>query len=284
MRTAVTDLRVKAETEEARVIKVAVVGVCGCMGMSIASLAGADEDIELVGATEVPGHVSIGRDLGDFIEGAGPGVSVSDSIEVAARAADVIIDFTVPEATLAHAEYSVRNEKSMVIGTTGFTSEQREKLLRLLERIPCVFSPNMSVGVNVLFEISRQMASHLGESYDAEIFETHHRGKADSPSGTAIALAEAVAAGLGSELKDVARYERHGRIGARKKGEIGVQTLRGGDVVGDHTVMFLGDGERVELTHKATSRENFSSGALRAAKWIPGRPPGVYAMRDVLGF
>ena len=284
MRTAVTDLRVKAETKEVRVIKVAVVGVCGRMGMSIASLAGADEDIELVGATEVPGHVSIGRDVGDFIEGAGPGVSVSDSIEVAARAAEVIIDFTVPEATLAHAEYSVRNEKSMVIGTTGFTSEQREKLLRLLDRIPCVFSPNMSVGVNVLFEISRQVASHLGESYDAEIFETHHRGKADSPSGTAIALAEAVAAGLGSELKDVARYERHGRIGARKKGEIGVQTLRGGDVVGDHTVMFLGDGERVEFTHKATSRENFSSGALRAAKWIPGRPPGVYAMRDVLGF
>ena len=284
MRTAVTDLRVKAETEEARVIKVAVVGVCGRMGMSVASLAGADGDIELVGATEVPGHVSIGRDVGDFIEGAGPGVSVSDSIEVAARAAELIIDFTVPEATLAHAEYSVRNEKSMVIGTTGFTSEQREKLLRLLDRIPCVFSPNMSVGVNVLFEISRQVASHLGESYDAEIFETHHRAKADSPSGTAIALAEAVAAGLGSELKDVARYERHGRIGARKKGEIGVQTLRGGDVVGDHTVMFLGDGERVELTHKATSRENFSSGALRAAKWIPGRPPGVYAMRDVLGF
>ena len=284
MRTAVTDLGVKAETEEIRVIKVAVVGVCGRMGMSVASLAGADEDIELVGATEVPGHVSIGRDLGDLIEGAGPGVSVSDSIEVAARAADVIIDFTVPEATLAHAEYSVRNEKSMVIGTTGFTSEQRGKLLRLLERIPCVFSPNMSVGVNVLFEISRQVASHLGESYDAEIFETHHRAKADSPSGTAIALAEAVATGLGSELKDVARYERHGRIGARKRGEIGVQTLRGGDVVGDHTVMFLGDGERVELTHKATSRDNFSSGALRAAKWIPGKSPGVYAMRDVLGF
>ena len=284
MRTAVTDLGVKAETEEVRVIKVAVVGVCGRMGMSIASLAGTDEDIELVGATEVPGHVSIGRDLGDLVEGAGPGVSVSDSIEVAARAADVIIDFTVPEATLAHAEYSVRNEKSMVIGTTGFTSEQREKLLRLLDRIPCILSPNMSVGVNVLFEISRQVASHLGESYDAEIFETHHRGKADSPSGTAIALAETVAAGLGSELKDVARYERHGRIGARKRGEIGIQTLRGGDVVGDHTVMFLGDGERVELTHKATSRENFSSGALRAAKWIPGKSPGVYAMRDVLGF
>ena len=272
------------EKEEARVIKIAVAGVCGRMGMSVASLSGTDGDIELVGATEVPGHSSIGSALGDFIEGAGAGAGVSDSIEEAARAAEVIIDFTVPEATLAHAEYSVRNKKSMVIGTTGFTPQQREQLLGLLERIPCVFAPNMSVGVNILFEISRQVAFCLGESYDAEIFETHHRGKADSPSGTAIALAEAVASGLGSELGDVARYERHGRMGARRKGEIGIQTLRGGDVVGDHTVMFLGDGERVELTHKATARENFSAGALRAAKWIPGKPPGVYAMRDVLGF
>ena len=254
------------------------------MGMSVASLAVADAGVELVGATEVPGHPSIDCDLGDIVGGAGPGVSVSDSVEAAAKSADVIIDFTVPEATLAHAEYSVGNGKQMVIGTTGFTSEQREELMRLLERIPSVFAPNMSVGVNVLFEISRQVASHLGEGYDAEIFETHHRGKADSPSGTAIALGEAVAAGLGSELADVARYERHGRIGAREKGEIGIQTIRGGDVVGDHTVMFLGDGERVELTHKATSRDNFSAGALRAAKWIPGRPPGVYTMRDVLGF
>lgn len=254
------------------------------MGTSVASLAVAHGGIELVGATEAPGHPSVGSDLGNIIEGGGPGVSVSDGIETAARDADVIIDFTAPEATLAHAEYSVRNEKSMVIGTTGFAPEQREELLELLGQIPCVFAPNMSVGVNVLFEISRQVASHLADGYDAEIFETHHRGKADSPSGTAIALAEAVAAGLGSELADVARYERHGRIGARGRGEIGIQTLRGGDVVGDHTVMFLGDGERVELTHKATSRDNFSSGALRAAKWIPGRPPGIYTMRDVLGF
>lgn len=283
MRTAVTDRRAE-KTEEAKVIKVAVVGVCGRMGMSVASLAGSDGDIELVGATEAAGHVSVGRDLGDIVAGTGPGVSVSDSISEAARDADVIIDFTVPEATLAHAEYSVRSGKSMVIGTTGFEPGQREELLGLLRRIPCVFSPNMSVGINVLFEISRQVASHLGESYDAEIFEAHHRGKADSPSGTAIALAEAVAAGLGSELEDVAKYERHGRIGARGKGEIGIQTLRGGDVVGDHTVMFLGDGERVELTHRATSRENFSAGAIRAAKWIPGKPPGIYAMRDVLGF
>ncbi len=274
----------KAETEECRVIKVAVVGVCGRMGTSVASLAIADGDIELVGASEAPGHVSVGFGLGDLIAGAGSEVSVSDSVEEAARDADVIIDFTVPEATLAHAEYSVRNGKSMIIGTTGFAPEQREDLLGLLEQIPCVFAPNMSVGVNILIEISRQVASHLGESYDAEVFETHHRGKADSPSGTAIALGEAVASGLGSELGDVARYERHGRIGARKKGEIGIQTLRGGDVIGDHTVMFLGDGERVELTHKATTRENFSAGALRAAKWIPGKPPGIYAMRDVLGF
>ena len=282
MRTAVRNRR--AETEEVRVIKVAVVGVCGRMGMSVASLAGADGDIELVGATEASGHVSIGRSLGDFVAAAGPDVNVSGSIEDAACAADVIIDFTSPEATLAHAEYAVRSGKSMVIGTTGFDAGQREELLGLLRRIPCVFSPNMSVGVNVLFEISRQVASSLGEGYDAEIFETHHRAKADSPSGTAIALAEAVAEGRGLKLGDVARYERHGRIGQRKEGEIGIQTLRGGDVVGDHTVMFLGDGERVELSHRASSRENFSAGAVRAAKWVPGKPPGVYMMRDVLGF
>ena len=254
------------------------------MGMSIASLLVNDAQTEIVGVTETPGHASVGCDLADLIEGANPEVYVSDTIEAAARYADVIIDFTVPEATLCHAEYSVRNEKSMVIGTTGFTPEQREQLIGLLERIPCVFSANMSVGVNVLFEISKQAASRLGSSYDAEIFEIHHRGKADSPSGTAIALAEAVASGLGSELKDVARYERHGRIGPRGEGEIGVQTLRGGDVFGDHTVMFLADGERVELTHRATSRETFSAGAVCAAKYLSGKPPGIYTMSDVLGF
>ena len=274
----------REETEEVRVIKVAVVGVCGRMGTSLVSLAATDGNIELVGATESSGHASIGQCLGDFVPAAGPNVRVSDRIEAAACAADVIIDFTSPDATLAHAEYAVRSGKSMVIGTTGFEAEQRGDLLGLLRQIPCVFSPNMSVGVNVLFEISRQVASSLGDRYDAEIFETHHRGKEDSPSGTAIALAEAVAAGRGLLLENVARYERHGRIGERGDGEIGIQTLRGGDVVGDHTVMFLGDGERVELSHRASSRENFSAGAIRAAKWIPGKPPGVYMMRDVLGF
>ena len=266
-----------------KVIKVAVTGVCGRMGKSIVSLLSGDGEIELAGATETSGHASIGSDVRDFVPNTKSGVVISESIETAASSADVIIDFTTPEATMSHAEYAVRNSKAMVIGTTGFTSSQRETLLTLLSEIPCVFSPNMSIGINILLEVSRQVASYLGDVYDAEIFETHHRAKADSPSGTALAFAEAVAAGLGSELKDVARYERHGRIGERKKGEIGVQTLRGGDVVGDHTVMFLGDGERIELSHKATSRENFSSGALRAAKWIPGQYPGVYTMRDVLG-
>ncbi len=263
--------------------KIAITGVCGRMGKSIASVAVGRSDMELVGATEVSGHISIGCEVREFIADVESNITISEDISDAAAEADVIIDFTSSEATLCHAEYSVQNSKHMVIGTTGFSPEQREKLLFLLRRIPCVFAPNMSIGINILLEVSRQVAACLGGGYDAEIVEAHHRAKADSPSGTAIALAESVADGLGTKLSDVARYERYGRIGARSKGEIGIQTIRGGDVVGDHTVMFLGDGERVELSHRATTRENFSLGALRAAKWIIGKPSQIYTMRDVLG-
>ena len=237
----------------------------------------------MVGATEVPGHERVGTDASALGGWAAPGVVVRDDMAEAAADADVIVDFTAPAATLAHAEYAAGSGKSMVTGTTGFTDGQRETLLAALGKIPCVFAPNMSVGINLLLELARGTAFSLGDGYDAEIVETHHGRKVDAPSGTALALAESVASGRGRDLSDVARYERHGNTGPRKKGEIGVQTLRGGDVVGDHTVMFLGDGERIELTHRATSRENFSSGALRAVKWIAGKPPGIYSMRDVLG-
>ncbi len=265
-------------------IKIAITGVCGRMGKSIASVAAGRTDMEIVGATEATGHRSIGCEMREFVADMDSGLKISEEISDAAADADVIIDFTSPEATLAHAEHSVRNSIPMVIGTTGFSPEQREKLLFLLPSIPCVFAPNMSVGINMLIEVSRQVAACLGDTYDAEIVEAHHRKKTDSPSGTSLALAEAVADGLGTELSDAARYERYGRIGARPKGEIGIQTIRGGDVVGDHTVMFLGDGERIELSHRATARENFSLGALRAAEWIVGKSPRIYTMRDVLGF
>ena len=264
-------------------IKVAVAGVCGRMGSSLASVLGRDGEISVVGATETPGHDCVGRDASQLGGWAAPGVVVRDDVAEAAADADVIVDFTVPAATLAHAEYAAGNGKSMVIGTTGFTDGQRETLVGTLGGVPCVFSPNMSVGINLLLELARSAAFSLGDGYDAEIVEAHHRRKVDAPSGTALALADSVASGLGLDLSEVAAYERRGNTGPRKKGEIGVQTLRGGDVVGDHTVMFLGDGERIELVHRATSRENFSSGALRAVKWVAEKPPGIYSMRDVLG-
>lgn len=265
-------------------MKIAIAGVCGRMGRSVASLARNDRETEIVAATEMPGHEAVGRDVGEVLGWEKTGILVSDEVAGAVEATDVVIDFTSPEATLRNAEISAMNAKAMVIGTTGFSDEQRGSLLKILGRVPCVFSPNMSVGINVLFELSRRAAVCLGDGYDAEIFEAHHRRKEDAPSGTALALADSIALGRDVKLENVARYERHGKTGPRKKGEIGVQTLRGGDVVGDHTVMFLGDGERVELTHRATSRENFSSGALRAAKWLRGKPAGIYTMADVLGF
>lgn len=264
-------------------IRVAVAGVCGRMGSSLASLLGRDGEIAVVGATEAPGHECVGKDASALGGWAAPGVVVRDDMAEAAADADVIVDFTAPAATLAHAEYAAGSGKSMVTGTTGFTDGQREALLAALGKIPCVLAPNMSVGINLLLELARRTAFSLGDGYDAEIVEIHHGRKVDAPSGTALALAESAASGLGRDLSDVARYERRGNTGPRKKGEIGVQTLRGGDVVGDHTVMFLGDGERIELVHRATSRENFSAGALRAVKWVAGKPPGIYSMRDVLG-
>ena len=264
-------------------IKAAVAGVCGRMGSSVASLLGRDGEISVVGATETPGHGCVGRDASELGEWAEPGVVVRDDMALAAASADVIVDFTAPAATLAHAEYAAESGKSMVIGTTGFTDAQRDALFGTLGGVACVLSPNMSVGINVLLELARSAALCLGDGYDAEIVEAHHRRKVDAPSGTALALAESVASARGRRLSDVARYERFGNTGPRKEGEIGVQTLRGGDVVGDHAVMFLGDGERIELSHRAASRENFSSGALRAVKWVAGKPPGIYSMRDVLG-
>ena len=196
------------------------------------------------------------------------------NINDAASEADVIVDFTAPESTLLNAEHAAKNNKSIVIGTTGFSAGQKTALNKFLELVPSVISPNMSIGVNLLFELSKNVSKIVGDDFDVEIIEAHHRNKVDSPSGTALGLAESVADGLGVNLDDNAVYERHGNIGKRNDKEIGIQTIRGGDVVGDHTVMFLGDGERIELTHKALSRDNFSRGVLRAVKWLPGQKTG----------
>ena len=265
-------------------IKVAVMGVFGRMGRSISSMLFSDDQIEIVGATEIIGHEIIGEDISKIIGCKEMGVQISDNVEEAAEKAEILVDFTNPETTISNIEYAGENNKAMVIGTTGFDKKQEKLLNQLAVEIPCVISPNMSVGINIMFEISKQVSGLLGDSYDVEIVEAHHKNKVDSPSGTAIGLGKAVAEGLGVNFEEKAVFERFGNIGQREEGSIGIQTLRGGDVVGDHSVFFLGDGERVELTHRASSRNNFSVGVLRAVKWLSGKERGIYSMKDVLGF
>jgi 4-hydroxy-tetrahydrodipicolinate reductase len=266
-----------------KMIKVAIAGVAGRMGGKILLLLQEENVIEIVGTMEKEGHRVVGKDAGMFVGGMEIGVRVSDRIEEAASKADAIIDFTTPSATLAHAEYASKKNKAMVIGTTGFSRQEQKRLEELAKGFPCVMSPNMSIGVNVMFEVAKRLAELLGDEFDIEIIEAHHRYKADSPSGTALRLGEVVAEALRRDFKEVGRFERHGRIGERKKEEIGIQTIRGGDIIGEHTVIFCGVGERMELTHRATNRDNFARGSIRALKWVVGRPPGIYTMKDVLG-
>lgn len=264
-------------------IKVAITGVAGRMGGSIVSLLKHEKDIEIAGAAEREGHPVIGKDVGTVIGAGEIGILISEKIEEAASSADAIIDFTTPGATLRNAEYASKTGKPVVIGTTGFSEEEKRRLEELARSFPCVISPNMSVGVNVMFEAARRLTELLGDEFDIEIIEAHHKHKADSPSGTALKLGEVIAEAARRDFKEAARFERYGRIGERKKNEIGIQTIRGGDVAGEHTVMYLGMGERIELTHRASSRDNFAGGAIRALKWVVGKPPGIYTMKDVLG-
>lgn len=264
-------------------IKAGVVGLGGRMGSLIARSLLESPDFVLAGALEDSAHPLIGRDACEILGGSPRGVVVASSMEDAFSQCECIIDFTFPEVTLDVCSFAAAAGKAMVIGSTGFTEEQKKRIEALSRAVPIVLSPNMSIGVNILLKIVSDVAGMLDESYDAEIVEAHHRLKKDAPSGTALALAQAVATGRGIALEDHARYERHGIIGARPKGEIGIQTVRAGDIVGEHVVMFAGPGERIEITHKAHSRENFARGAVRAAQWVTGRAPGMYSMMDVLG-
>jgi 4-hydroxy-tetrahydrodipicolinate reductase len=261
--------------------KVVVTGAAGRMGTQIVRLVKATEGFALHGAVERPGGG--GRDAGALAGIGASGVTVGEDLGAAAAGADVVVDFTSAEASAGHAEICAEHGVALVIGSTGFTAEGKARVAAAARRIPVVLSPNMSVGVNVLFELVRQAARTLGDAYDVEIVEIHHKKKRDAPSGTAVKLGEVAAAALGRDPADALAYTRHGILGERPPWQIGVQTLRGGDVVGEHTVYFCGEGERLELTHRATSREQFARGALRAAAWVPGRPPGVYDMADVLG-
>jgi 4-hydroxy-tetrahydrodipicolinate reductase len=263
-------------------VRVVVTGVAGRMGIQIVRLVRASEGMALAGAVERPG-APVGQDAG-VLAGLGPiGVVVVDDLAKALPGADVVIDFTSHEASVRHAELCAERGVALVIGSTGFTPEAKAKVVAAARRIPIVLSPNMSVGVNVLFELVRQAAKILGDDYDVEIVELHHKKKRDAPSGTAVRLGEVAAEALERDPKDTFAFSRHGLIGERPPWQIGLQTVRGGDVVGEHTVYFFGEGERVELTHRATSRDQFARGAVRAAAWIVGKPAGLHDMAAVLG-
>ncbi|OGP80661.1 MAG: 4-hydroxy-tetrahydrodipicolinate reductase [Deltaproteobacteria bacterium RBG_16_64_85] len=261
--------------------------VCGAMGrMGRAILAALKErpfGLEISGAVECQGHPLLGQDAFEAAGVGKSGVPVTDDFPKAIASADVAIDFTHAASSVGNARQTAGAGKAMVIGSTGFTPEQLSQVRDAAKGIPCVLSPNMSVGVNLMFKVAADVARILGDEYDVEIVEVHHRFKKDSPSGTAVRLADVVAGALGREMKDVGIYGREGMVGERSRKEIGVFAVRAGDVVGEHTLVFGGIGERFEITHRAHSRETFARGAVRAAAWVVGKPHGLYDMRAVLG-
>lgn len=265
-------------------MKIGIVGAAGRMGrMLIAAVAAAD-GARLAGGTEAAGHPDMGADLGILAGLDACGVVLTSDPKALFDVADAVIDFTVPAATAAHAALAAESGTVLVVGTTGLDDSQQGAVIAAAQKAPIVQAANFSVGVNLLLGLVEQAASILPDAYDIEVLEMHHHHKVDAPSGTALALGEAAAAGRGVTLDDVACKARDGIVGARPRGEIGFATLRGGDVVGDHTVMYAGPGERVEITHKASSREVFAGGAVRAAMWGCSQQPGLYSMKDVLGF
>ena len=264
--------------------KVVVCGAMGRMGRAILGvLQSRPQGLTLSGAVETQGHPLLGQDAFEAAGVGRAGVAVTSDFLSAIAGADVAIDFTHAVSSVAHAKEAAAAGKPIVIGSTGLTGEQVAEIHVSAGAIACVLSPNMSVGVNVMFQVAADVARVLGDDYDVEIVETHHRFKKDSPSGTAVKLADAVAGALGRDMKEVGVYGRHGMVGERTRQEIGVFAVRSGDVVGEHTLVFGGIGERFEITHRAHSRDTFARGAVRAASWVIGKPPGIYDMRAVLG-
>lgn len=263
-------------------LRIAVAGASGRMGRMLAEAVSADPTLRLSGALDTPGHPQLGQDALGFL-GRTSGVAISDDVGATLSGADVLIDFTRPEGTLHHLEACRAQGVKLVIGTTGFTPAQREAIERAAADTAIVMAPNMSVGVNVVLELLEQAARALAQGYDIEIIEAHHRHKVDAPSGTALAMGERVAQALGRSLAECAVYGREGVTGERDPSTIGFSTIRGGDIVGDHTVLFAGIGERIEITHKSSSRATYAQGSLRAARFLASRRTGLYDMRDVLG-
>jgi 4-hydroxy-tetrahydrodipicolinate reductase len=263
-------------------MKVAIAGSTGRMGRVLIETVLHASDVELAAALEQSANASIGKDAGELV-GEACGVAISDNPRRALAGCDVLIDFTRPEGTIAHLAVCRELGVKLVIGTTGFDDAQKRSIAEGARDLAIAMAPNFSVGVNVTFKLLEVAASALKEGYDVEIIEAHHRHKVDAPSGTALRMGEIVAAALGRDLKASAVYGREGVTGERKKETIGFATVRGGDAVGDHTVMFLGTGERLEVTHRSQSRATYAEGALRSARFLLGREKGLYDMQDVLG-
>jgi 4-hydroxy-tetrahydrodipicolinate reductase len=263
-------------------VNLVIAGAGGRMGRALVEVVLKSEDFRLAAALEAPGSPFVGRDAGELV-GHPCGVKIASDIAKAVAAADCLIDFTRPEGTLAHTEQCLKKGVRMVIGTTGFSAPQNERIAAAAGRIAIVLAPNMSVGVNVTFKLAETAARALGDGYDVEIIEAHHRHKVDAPSGTALRLGEVIARSLGRDAARDAVHGRKGEVGERDPKAIGFHAIRGGDIVGEHTVMFAGEGERVEITVRSSSRATYALGALRAARFLSGKDRGLYDMLDVLG-
>lgn len=262
-------------------VRIAIPGAAGRMGQELVRTCQSTAGVETGAVSEHTDSPAIGRDSGE-IAGIDPvGVLIQGSLDP--QNFDVLVDFTRPQPAMMHLQLCLQQNKAMVIGTTGFSAEEKEAISAAAKEIPVVFAPNMSVGVNLCFKLLATAAEVLGDSVDIEIIEAHHRHKVDAPSGTALGMGEVIAEALGRDLDDCAVYGREGNTGERERTTIGFSTIRAGDIVGEHTVMFASEGERIEITHKASSRATFANGAIRAAKWLAEQPPGLYSMQDVLG-
>lgn len=263
-------------------IKVIVCGGCGKMGSKVAQLICQDKETELTGIIESSSHPDMGKDWGVTLGMGETGIFINDNLEDIIRNADQIVEFTNPQVSLEHLKIISKYKKPMIMGTTGFSSKEIEIINQLAQGIPFLLSPNMSLGVNILFKLAAETAAALGDNYDIEIVETHHRFKKDAPSGTAKKLAQQIAKIKGINLDEAVIYGREGIVGERKKGEICIHSIRGGDISGEHTVIFSTLGERLELTHKAHSRDTFAYGTIQAIKFMKDKSPGFYEMKNVL--
>ena len=263
-------------------LKIAIAGASGRMGRMLIEAVQQSDDMILSGALDVPGSANIGIDAAAFL-GTPANVLIESALEKGLQGADVLIDFTRPEGTVKHAQYCAAHGIKMVIGTTGLEAEHKAVIAAAAQKTAILLSPNMSVGVNVTMKLLEMAAKSFAEGYDIEIIEAHHRHKVDAPSGTALKMGEVIAEALGKKLDDVAVYAREGITGPRDPSTIGFAAVRGGDIVGDHTVLFAGIGERIEITHKSSSRVTYAHGSLRAARFLAERPHGLFDMQDVLG-